>query len=131
MLGLWNYWVVIVLMMIGLYTVISRNNLVKKVMGLNIFQVSVIMFYITIAKRRGGTAPIIPAEGSEGVIYSNPLPHALMLTAIVVGVATTAVALTLAIRIKEAYGTVEENEIVRLDGPQDDQQEKDEPEPYA
>jgi len=115
MLGLWNYWVVIVLMMMGLYTVISRNNLVKKVMGVAIFQVSIIMFYITIAKVRGGTAPIIPAGGSEGVAYTNPLPHVLMLTAIVVGVATSAVALTLAIRIKEAYGTVEEDQIVRLD----------------
>jgi len=115
MLGLWNYWVVIVLMMMGLYTVISRNNLVKKVMGVAIFQVSIIMFYITIAKVRGGTAPIIPAGGSEGVTYTNPLPHVLMLTAIVVGVATSAVALTLAIRIKEAYGTVEEDQIVRLD----------------
>lgn len=115
MIGLWNYWVVIVLMMIGLYTVISRKNLVKKIMGINIFQVSVIMLYITMAKVRGGTAPIIPAHADAPVVYSNPLPHVLMLTAIVVGVATTAVASTLAIRIYEAYGTVEEDRIARQD----------------
>ncbi len=115
MFGLWNYWVVIVLMMIGLYTVISRKNLVKKIMGLNIFQVSVIMLYITLAKVRGGTPPIIPEHATGPVVYSNPLPHVLMLTAIVVGVATTAVASTLAIRIYEAYGTVEEDRIGRED----------------
>ena len=123
MLGLWNYWAVIVLMMMGLYTVISRNNLVKKVMGLNILQVSVIMFYITIAKVSGGTAPIIPSQGTTGVVFSNPLPHVLMLTAIVVGVAVTAVALTLAIRIRETYGTVEEDEIVRKDQEEDQDQD--------
>lgn len=119
--GLWNYWVVVVLMMIGLYTVISRTNLVKKVMGLNIFQVSVIMLYITLGKVRGGTAPIIPEHAGAPVVYSNPLPHVLMLTAIVVGVAITAVALTLAIRIREAYGTVEEDRIGRLDLETDEQ----------
>ena len=113
--GLWNYWVVIVLMMIGLYIVIARDALVKKVMGLNIFQVSVIMFYVSIAKVRGGTAPIVPETGSEGVVYSNPLPHVLMLTAIVVGIATTALALALVVRIKEGYGTIEEDEIRELD----------------
>jgi multicomponent Na+:H+ antiporter subunit C len=112
--GLWNYWAVIVLMMIGLYIMISRGNLVKKVMGMNIFQVSVIMLYVSMGKLRGGTAPIL-IEGSQDVAYSNPLPHVLMLTAIVVGVATTAVGLALAVRIKEAYGTVEEDEIVGLD----------------
>jgi multicomponent Na+:H+ antiporter subunit C len=93
---------------------ISRGNLVKKVMGMNIFQVSVIMLYVSMGKLRGGTAPIL-IEGSQDVAYSNPLPHVLMLTAIVVGVATTAVGLALAVRIKEAYGTVEEDEIVGLD----------------
>ncbi len=112
--GLWNYWVVIVLMMIGLYTVISRNNLVKKIMGLNIFQVSVIMFYILIGKVEGGTAPIVPAGGGTDVVYSNPLPHVLMLTAIVVGIATTALGLALVVRIHESFGTVEEDEIVAL-----------------
>lgn len=112
--GLWNYWAVIVLMMIGLYIMISRGNLVKKIMGMNIFQVSVIMLYVSMGKVRGGTAPIL-IKGAQDVAYSNPLPHVLMLTAIVVGVATTAVGLALAVRIKEAYGTVEEDEIVNLD----------------
>jgi len=110
--GLYNYWVVIFLMMTGLYVVISRGNLVKKIIGLNIFQVSVIMFYVSMGKVRGGTAPIM-AQGFE--IYSNPLPHVLMLTAIVVGVATSAVALALVVRIKEAYGTIEEDEIRRME----------------
>jgi multicomponent Na+:H+ antiporter subunit C len=114
--GLWNYWVVIVLMMIGLYIVIARDALVKKVMGLNIFQVAVIMFYVSMAKVRGGTAPIVP-EGAAGedILYSNPLPHVLMLTAIVVGIATTALALALVVRIKEGYGTIEEDAIRALD----------------
>jgi len=114
MAGLWNYWAVIVLMMIGLYIMISRGNLVKKVMGMNIFQVSVIMLYVSMGKVRGGTPPIL-IEGADDVVYSNPLPHVLMLTAIVVGVATTAVGLALAVRVKEAYGTVEEDEITARD----------------
>jgi multicomponent Na+:H+ antiporter subunit C len=113
-LGLWNYWVVIVMMMTGLYIVMSRENLIKKMMGLNIFQVSVILFYISMGKVEGGTPPII-MEGAQKVIYSNPLPHVLMLTAIVVGVATTAVGLSLAVRIHEAYGSLEERDIVDMD----------------
>lgn len=113
--GLWNYWATIILMMIGLYTVIARDNLVKKVMGLNIFQVAVIMFYVSMGKVEGGTPPIVP-EGNPGdVLYSNPLPHVLMLTAIVVGIATTAMALSLVVRIRESYGTSEEDEIRALD----------------
>ena len=125
-LGLYNYWIVIVLMMTGFYIVIARGNLVKKVIGLNIFQTSVFLLYITIGKIRGGTAPIIieEAHGVESatdaadaaVIYSNPLPSVLILTAIVVGVATTAMALSIVIRIHEAYGTVEEDELVVHDG---------------
>jgi multicomponent Na+:H+ antiporter subunit C len=111
-LGLVNYYVVIVLMMIGLYTVISRRNLVKQLLGLSVFQTSVIMLYVTMGKVEGGTAPIV-AEGHE--VYSNPLPHVLMLTAIVVGVATTAVGLALVSRIREAYGSIEEDEIVQSD----------------
>jgi multicomponent Na+:H+ antiporter subunit C len=120
-LGIWNYWVVVVLMMIGLYTVIARDNLVKKLIGLGMFQVSVILFYVSMGKIAGGTAPIIPSEiPAEGVLYSNPLPHVLMLTAIVVGVATLALGLALVIRIREAYGTVEEDELQRLDrGPRE------------
>jgi len=110
--GHYNYWVVIFLMMVGLYTVISRGNLIKKIIGLNIFQVSVFLLYINMGTLEGGAAPII----AEGVaLYSNPLPHVLILTAIVVGVATTALALALVVRIKEAYGTIEEDEIHRQD----------------
>ena len=106
--GLYPYWIVIFLMMTGLYVVISRDNLIKKIIGLNVFQVSVIMFYISMGKVRGGTAPI-EAEGFE--IYSNPLPHVLMLTAIVVSVATLGVALALAMKVYSQYGTLEEDEI--------------------
>ena len=106
--GLYNYWIVIFLMMAGFYIVIAHDNLVKKIIGLNIFQASVFVLYITLGKITGGTAPII-AEGIE--VYSNPLPHVLILTAIVVGVAITALGLALVIRINEAYGTIEEDEI--------------------
>ena len=110
----WNYLAVIVLMMIGLYIMISRGNLVKKIMGMNIFQTSVILLYVSMGKVTGGTAPIL-IEGQADVIYSNPLPHVLMLTAIVVGVASSALGLALIVRVKEAYGTVEEDEIVEMD----------------
>ena len=110
--GLYNYWVVIFLMMAGFYVVIVRGNVVKKIVGLNLFQTSVFILYISMSKVQGGTAPIVEKEFT---VYSNPLPHVLILTAIVVGVATTALALALAVRIKESYGTVEEDEIHRLD----------------
>ena len=106
--GLINYWIIVVLMMTGFYIVIAHGNLVKKIIGLNIFQVSVFLFYITMAKIKGGTAPIL-AEGFT--TYSNPLPHVLILTAIVVGVATTALGLALVVKIRDAYGTVEDDEI--------------------
>lgn len=114
--GLFNYWVVIVLMMTGLYVVIARSNLVKKIIGLSVFQSAVVMFYISMGKVAGGTAPILPQAHGEvapdpSIVYSNPVPHVLMLTAIVVGVATTALALSLVVRIFEAYGTIEEFEI--------------------
>ena len=165
-LGLYNYWVVIFLMMTGFYIVIARSNLIQKVIGLNIFQISVFLLYITMGKVTGGTAPILPyhAEHDEvavhaaadeatatnvaaereatdeqaqtgteqtdagdsitahdetahddEIVYSHPLPSVLMLTAIVVGVATTALALALVIRIGEAYGTIEEDEILQQD----------------
>lgn len=114
----WNYLAVITLMMIGLYIAISRANLVKKVMGINVFQASVVLLYVSMGKVRGGTPPIL-IEGQPDVVYSNPLPHVLMLTAIVVGVASTAVGLALVVRVKEAYGTVEEDEIVALDREED------------
>ncbi|MEN8196991.1 MAG: cation:proton antiporter subunit C [Pseudomonadota bacterium] len=111
-LGLYNYWIVVILMMAGFYIVISRDNLVKKIVGLNIFQASVFIFYISIGKITGGTAPIL-VEGVK--TYSNPLPHVLILTAIVVGVATTALGLALVVRIKEAYGTIEDDEVNAMD----------------
>lgn len=112
MVGHYNYWMIIIIMMAGFYTVISRGNLIKKIAGLNIFQVSVFLLYISIGLVEGGAAPII----DESVkLYSNPLPHVLILTAIVVGVATTALGLALVVRIKEAYGTIEEDEIHNRD----------------
>jgi len=181
-LGLYNYWIVIFLMMTGFYIVIARENLIKTVIGLNIFQTSVFLLYITMGKVKGGTAPIIQGGGGgheshghghesrgdhgektehgsvlaeqvieqvgfdeevtqtaqhanehvehatahvgdaaqvvaeyNGVLYSNPLPSVLMLTAIVVGIATTALALALIVRIREEYGTIEEDEILELD----------------
>lgn len=111
-LGLYNYWIVIILMMTGFYVVIAQGNLIKKVVGLNIFQTSVFILYISMGKVSGGAVPIL-AEGIE--TYSNPLPHVLILTAIVVGVATTALALSLIVRINEAYGSIEEDDIHKQD----------------
>lgn len=112
LLGLYNYWIVVVLMMAGFYLVIASDNLVKKLIGLNIFQTSVFIMYISLGKVFGGTAPIV-VEGAE--LYSNPLPHVLILTAIVVGVATMAMGLALVIRINEAYGSIEEDDIQSQD----------------
>lgn len=175
--GVINYWLIMALMMTGLYLILSRSNMIKTIIGLNFFQVSVIMLYVSMGKVEGGTAPILmnedvghseshestddldhdagehgaliqnddvllvdtlPSSGSAAellhlkinedhqlpqaellptqspaskVIYSNPLPHVLMLTAIVVGVATTALALSLVVRINEHYGTIEEDEL--------------------
>ena len=127
----YNYWVVIFLMMVGFYILISRGNLIKKIVGLNVFQTSVFMLYISMGKITGGTPPIlvgashgdggagaadhVVGSAAEHVVYSNPLPHVLILTAIVVGIATTSVGLALAVRIKEAYGTLEEDEINRIE----------------
>ncbi len=110
--GLYNDFIAIFLMMAGFYVVISQGNLVKKLVGLALFQTSVFILYISMGKVADGHAPIL----TEGVsLYSNPLPHVLILTAIVVGVATTAVGLALVVRINEAYGTVEEDEIQAQD----------------
>ncbi len=109
----YNYWIVIILMMVGLYAVIARGNLIKKIVGLNIFQTSVFMLYILLGKVDGGTAPIL--EDGLTRPFSNPLPHVLILTAIVVGIATTALALALVLRIKAAYGTIEEDELEDAD----------------
>jgi multicomponent Na+:H+ antiporter subunit C len=110
--GLWNYWLVVVIMMAGFYIVIAQDNLVKKMVGLSIFQVAVFVFYITIARIDGGTAPII-GEGLSN--YTNPLPHVLILTAIVVGISTTALGLAMIVRIKDAYGTIEDDEIQAME----------------
>ena len=171
-LGLYNYQIFIFLMMVGFFTIIARPNLVKKLLGLNVFQTSVFIFYISIGKITGGTAPILMdmghgdeggehgeeaaageglAEGADAaldgageaasevldtgahaadattqaaahaveaageILYSNPLPHVLILTAIVVGIATTALGLSLVVRIREAYGTIEEDEIIAIE----------------
>ncbi len=129
-----NYVAVVVLMMIGLFIVFSSGNLIKRMIGLAVFQTSTGLFYISLGKVSGGTAPIIvdaqgpdgqalaaalnpqyvARYGVDGVVYSNPLPHVLILTAIVVGVATLAVGLAIAVRIREAYGTIESDEIDAL-----------------
>jgi multicomponent Na+:H+ antiporter subunit C len=114
----YNYWIYITLMMIGLYAIIAKNNLVKKIVGMNIFQTAIILFYVSMAAKRGATIPIIEhghGAGSHVVHaadYINPLPHVLMLTAIVVGVATLGVALALAIKVYDRYNTLEEDEIL-------------------
>ena len=113
--GLYNYWIVIFLMMTGLYTIIARRNLIKKMVGLSIFQTGVFLLYITVGKVSGGTAPIVVADGGAGEAYSNPLPHVLILTAIVVGIATTAMGMALIIRLRESYGTIEEDESAAQD----------------
>ncbi len=110
--GLYNYWMAIVLFMIGLYMVIANANLIKKVIGLSIFQTGVFLLYITLGKLEGGSAPILTDNIEQ---YANPLPHVLILTAIVVGVATTAVALALVVRIHAEYRTLEEDEITAMD----------------
>ncbi len=105
--------VTVILMVLGLYVVLARGNLIKKLIGLSIFQTSVYLLYVGPGKIIGGTAPII-SEGFD--LYSNPLPQVLMLTAIVVGVATLALGLAITVRIHEAYGTIEEDEILQRDG---------------
>ncbi len=111
-LSLFNYWAVIALMMVGYYCLIAHGNMIKKIMGLGIFQTSVFIMFISAGKVLGGSTPIL----REGVTeYSNPLPHVLILTAIVVGIATTAVALALAVRIQEAFGTIEDDQLSEAD----------------
>ena len=112
----YNYWLIIILMMLGLYVVVSRGNLVKKIVGLNIFQTSVFLLYISLGKVSGGTAPILTGKPEA---CSNPLPHVLILTAIVVGIATTALGLALVVRIRESYGTIEEDDILISERSQD------------
>lgn len=108
-----SYVITIFLMVAGLFIMIARGNLLKKLVGLGVFQTSVYLLYIAPGKLIGGTAPILDASFR---IYSNPLPHVLILTAIVVGVATLALGLALTVRIREAYGSIEEDEILAIDG---------------
>lgn len=117
----YGYAAAVLLMAIGLYIVMSRGHLLKKLLGLNIFQTAVFLLYITAGKVSGGTPPILH-EGPAP--YSNPLPHVLILTAIVVGVATLALGLALAVRIREAWGTVEEDEIRALEEGAEDRSEE-------
>lgn len=114
LLGYFNYWVFAILLTVGLYAVISKTNLIKKLIGLSIFQSAVFLMYITMDKVEGGTAPIIQA-GVEGQVFSNPVPQVLILTAIVVGVATLSLGLALVVRINECYGSIEEREILDAD----------------
>ena len=113
-LGLYNYFVFAVLLMVGLYCVLARTNIIKSIIGLSIFQSAVFLLYISMDKVDGGTAPIIQ-EGVEHQVFANPLPQVLILTAIVVGISTTALALAVAVRIEEAYGTIEEDKIQEMD----------------
>src|SRR3990172_7132462 len=108
-LGHYSYWITVILMVAGLYIVIARGNLIKKLIGLSIFQTSVYLLYIAPGKLIGGTAPIV-ADGFK--LYSNPLPHVLILTAIVVGVATLAPGLAPVVRLRAASGSLEEDEIL-------------------
>jgi multicomponent Na+:H+ antiporter subunit C len=112
----YNYWIYIILMMMGLYAMIAKNNLIKKIVGMNIFQTAIILFYVSIGVKKGASIPIIQSAHGHGVInvaeYMNPLPHVLMLTAIVVGVATLGVALAFAIKVYNQFNTLEEDEIL-------------------
>lgn len=114
LLELYNYWVFAFLLMIGFYAVTAKLNLIKKLIGLSIFQSAVFLLYISMGPVEGGTAPIFH-ENAIGRVFSNPLPSVLILTAIVVGISTLALGLAIIVRIKEAYGSVEENEIKEYD----------------
>ncbi len=112
LLGIYHYWVFAILLMIGFYAVIAKPNLVKKLIGLTLFQAAVFLLYITMGKVEGGTAPIY---GTAVEVFSNPLPQVLILTAIVVGISTTALGLGMVVRIKEEYGSIQEDEIQEID----------------
>ncbi|MGB1276987.1 MAG: cation:proton antiporter subunit C [Nannocystaceae bacterium] len=122
-LEIYNYWIYIFLMMVGFYGVIAKRNLIKQAIALGLFQTGIFLFYISMAVVDGGTAPIWVAEGVTKIpdplafpaAYDNPLPHVLMLTAIVVGVSILAVALAIIINIRRAYGTIEYDEITKIE----------------
>ncbi|MEM9058495.1 MAG: cation:proton antiporter subunit C [Pseudomonadota bacterium] len=113
-LGIVHYWVFAVLLMIGFYAVVAKSNLIKTLLGLSLFQAAVFLLYIAMAKVDGGTAPILLPDAGA-VSYANPLPQVLILTAIVVGISTLSLGLAIVVRIKEAYGTVEELDIRKID----------------
>jgi len=113
----YNYWIYVVLMMIGFYAMIGKNNLVKKLLGMNIFQTAIILMFISSGVKKGGLIPVLDKQaalehGVNSALINNPVPHVLMLTAIVVSVSVTGVALALMQRIHRRYGTLEENEIL-------------------
>ncbi len=116
----YNYWIYIILMMIGFYAIMGKNNLIKKVIGLNIFQTALILLFVSTAAKKGGTIPILEHAHDHGhhaidvAHYINPLPHVLMLTAIVVMVSTLGVALAILIQVYKRYGTLEEDEILKI-----------------
>ena len=114
LLGIYHYWVFAILLMVGFYAVVAKVNLIKKMIGLSLFQAAVFLLYITMGKVDGGTAPIIRPEDGEQ-IFSNPLPQVLILTAIVVGISTTALGLAIVVRIKDEYGSIEETDIQEKD----------------
>lgn len=114
LLGLYHYWVFAILLMIGFYAVMAKLNLIKKLIGLAMFQAAVFLLYITMSKVEGGTAPIF-IDGLDTQLLSNPLPQVLILTAIVVGISTTALGLGIIVRIKEEYDSIEEHEILEID----------------
>ena len=115
LLGAYNYWVYVVIMMIGFYAVIARHNLVKKVIGLGIFQTGIFLLYISMGVVRGGSAPVRGPGTPPDTLFANPLPHVLILTAIVVSLSTMAVALAIIVNIQRRYGTIEADEIHRMD----------------
>jgi multicomponent Na+:H+ antiporter subunit C len=115
LLDWYNYWVISLLMLVGVYGMMAKRNLLKKLMGMNVLQVGVILFWLTYSPKLGATIPVIDPTRGEAILpadYANPLPQALMLTAIVVSVATTGLALALLIRIHRRYGTLEEDQIL-------------------
>src|SRR5512139_3683951 len=113
-LAKYNYWVSVALMLIGFYGIFAKDNLIKKVIGLSIFQTAIFLYFISLGAVKGGTAPIVSEEIiRNGYVYANPLPHVLILTAIVVSVATAAVALSLIIRMHEEYGSIEESKMIK------------------
>lgn len=117
----YNYWIYVILMMVGLYAMIGKRNLVKKLLGLNIFQTAIILFYVSMGVKHGASIPIVDKysalkEGVDAAQIINPLPHVLMLTAIVVAVSVTGVALAVLLRIYRKYGTLEEDEILEKIG---------------